>query len=133
MLGFILLAGVVVNNAILIVQVALTGVREGLGHIEAIEQAVRLRIRPIFMTSVTSVLGMIPMSFGEGTGVELYNGLGVAVIGGLTLSTLFTLILIPILLRFLLFVRDRAARSLGREDLTERGIATRLAELDAKI
>ncbi|MCA9447534.1 MAG: efflux RND transporter permease subunit, partial [Candidatus Omnitrophica bacterium] len=75
MLGFILLAGVVVNNAILIVQVTLTGVRDGLTHVDAIEQAVRLRIRPIFMTSVTSVLGMIPMSFGHGTGVDLYNGL----------------------------------------------------------
>ncbi len=133
MLGFILLAGVVVNNAILIVQVTLTGVREGLTHVEAIEQAVRLRIRPIFMTSVTSVLGMLPMSFGQGAGVDLYNGLGVSVIGGLTASTLFTLILIPVLLRIFLFTRDSIAISLGWEEHTEFGTAKRLAELDAKV
>jgi hypothetical protein len=76
---------------------------------------------------------MIPMSFGHGTGVDLYNGLGVAVIGGLTVSTLFTLILIPILLRIFLFSRDSLAIYFGREELTEIGIAKRLAELDAKI
>lgn len=133
MLGFILLAGVVVNNAILLVDVTLTGVREGLSHADAILNGIRLRIRPIFMTSVTSVLGMLPMASGSGAGSDLYNGLGVVVIGGLTLSTLFTLILIPVLMRVFLGLRDGLAIWLGWEGLTEAATARRLAELDAKI
>lgn len=133
MLGFILLAGVVVNNAILLVQVTLEGLRRGLSQIEAIEQGIRLRIRPIFMTSVTSVLGMLPMASGKGTGSDLYNGLGVAVIGGLTLSTLFTLILIPLLIKLFVGLKDGLVVRLGREDMTELGTARRLAELDAEV
>ncbi len=131
MLGLILLAGVVVNNAILLVDVTLREVRAGRSHVAAIREAVRRRLRPIFMSSVTSVLGMAPLALGQGAGAELYKGLGVALVGGLCLSTVFTLLLIPMLLRVFLHLRDRLARGLGREDLTEVGTAKRLAELDA--
>ncbi|HOR29249.1 MAG TPA: efflux RND transporter permease subunit [Candidatus Sumerlaeota bacterium] len=133
MLGYILLAGVVVNNAILLVDVTLSEVREGRGHAEAIEEAVRRRMRPIFMTSVTSVLGMTPLALGQGAGAELYSGLGVAVVGGLILSTLFTLILIPLLMKIFLGLRDGFARRVGREDWTEYASARALAELDEQI
>jgi HAE1 family hydrophobic/amphiphilic exporter-1 len=133
MLGFVLLAGVVVNNAILIVDVALNLVRDGLTHAEAINEAVRRRMRPIFMTSVTSVLGMMPMALGTGSGAELYNGLGVAIIGGLTLSTLFTLILIPVLLRLFLDLRETVALRLGKPQWTERASAKALQELDEQL
>ena len=131
MLGFILLAGVVVNNGILLVDVTLNEVRAGRTHADAISEAVRRRMRPIFMTSTSSVLGMLPLAMGRGSGAELYSGLGVAVLGGLVLSTLFTLILIPMLLSVFLSVRDGIARGLGREDLTEAATARRLEELDA--
>lgn len=133
MLGFILLAGVVVNNAILLVNVTLLRVREGASHRDAIAEAVRLRIRPIFITSLTSVLGMMPLALGKGAGAELYSGLGVAVVGGLTLSTVVTLILIPMLLRVFMGLRDGIAHGLGREELTEAGRARMLAELDRRV
>jgi HAE1 family hydrophobic/amphiphilic exporter-1 len=61
-------------------------------------EAVRVRLRPIFMTSATTALGMLPLALGRGVGTELYSGLGCAVVGGMILSTLFTLILIPLIL-----------------------------------
>ncbi|NUN52130.1 MAG: efflux RND transporter permease subunit, partial [Planctomycetaceae bacterium] len=108
MLGFIILIGVVVNNAILIVHQALNFMRgtteegEGLAEPmparEAIAESVRTRVRPIFMTTATSVLGMLPLVLMPGSGSELYRGLGAVVIGGLTVSTIFTLVLVPALM-----------------------------------
>lgn len=97
MLGLILLSGIVVKNGVLLVEFALREVREGVEAHEAIIEALRLRMRPIFMTSATTVLGMLPLALGHGEGTELYNGLGIAVVGGMILSTIFTLILIPLL------------------------------------
>lgn len=97
MLGFVILAGIVVNNAILIVHQALNHMREGLHPQEAILESVRTRIRPIFMTTATTVFGMLPLVFARGSGSELYRGLGAAVLGGLVVSSVFTLILIPTL------------------------------------
>jgi len=97
MLGFVILAGIVVNNAILIIHQALNNMREGWQPQEAILESVRTRIRPIFMTTATTVFGMLPLVFSRGSGSELYRGLGAAVVGGLVVSTLFTLILIPVL------------------------------------
>ncbi len=100
MLGFLLLIGVVVNNAILIVHQALNFMRDEGGTLEprkAIAEAVRTRVRPIFMSMFTSVGGMSPLVFMPGSGSELYRGLGSVVIGGLIVSTLFTLVLVPLL------------------------------------
>ena len=98
MLGFVLLAGIVVNNAILLVDFTLRSVRKGMAFHEAALMAVNVRIRPIFMTSLTTMLGMLPLALGRGVGTELYSGLGIAVVGGMALSTLFTLVLIPLVL-----------------------------------
>jgi len=98
MLGFVMLAGIVVNNGILLIDFSLRGVRSGLAIHEAIAEAVRVRVRPIFMTSTTTIIGMLPLAFGRGGGTELYSGLGVAVVGGMALSTLFTLVLVPFVL-----------------------------------
>ena len=97
MLGFVILVGIVVNNAILIVHQALNymGQEELLAVREAIRESVRTRIRPIFMSVSTSVLGMMPLVLFPGAGSELYRGLGGVVIGGLILSTIFTLFLVP--------------------------------------
>jgi HAE1 family hydrophobic/amphiphilic exporter-1 len=103
MLGFIILIGTVVNNAILIVHQSLNNVRyHGLVGKEAVSDAVRTRIRPIFMSATTSLLAMLPMVLSTGSGSELYRGLGSILLGGLAMSTVFTLFVIPALLVFVI-------------------------------
>jgi HAE1 family hydrophobic/amphiphilic exporter-1 len=99
LLGFIILVGIVVNNAILIVHQTLFHIRiEGMDVSESITEATRNRIRPIFMSTLTSVFGMLPLVLFPGAGSELYRGLGSVVVGGLALSAVLTLIIIPPLL-----------------------------------
>jgi len=109
MLGFIILIGTVVNNAILIVHQSLNNVRyHAMVGLEAISDAVRTRIRPIFMSATTSLLAMTPLVISTGSGSELYRGLGSILLGGLALSTVFTLFVIPSLLTFVIgFERSR--------------------------
>jgi len=96
MLGFVILIGTVVNNPILIVHQSLNYIREqGLEPREAIPLSVRTRVRPIFITTLTTVLGLLPLVVFPGAGSELYRGLGSVVLGGLLMSTLFTLFLVP--------------------------------------
>jgi HAE1 family hydrophobic/amphiphilic exporter-1 len=107
MLGFVILIGVVVNNAILIVHQALNFMRgradlagrerTPLPPREAIAEAVRTRVRPIMMSMLTSCGGMAPLVLMPGSGSELYRGLGSVVIGGLLVSTIFTIFLVPLL------------------------------------
>ncbi len=101
MLGFVILIGVVVNNAILIVHQSLNNVRQGgMDHKEAVLDATRSRLRPIYMSATTSIFGMLPLAIAPGPGSELYRGLGAVVLGGLALSTVFTVFMIPALLMF---------------------------------
>ena len=103
LLGFVILIGIVVNNAILLVHQTLHHLRiDGLNISDAILEATKNRIRPIFMSTLTSVLGMLPLVIFPGAGAELYRGLGSVVIGGLTLSAVLTLIIIPSLLALFL-------------------------------
>jgi HAE1 family hydrophobic/amphiphilic exporter-1 len=102
MLGFVILIGIVVNNAILLVDQALQNSRTGMDSQNAILQATRNRIRPIFMSTLTSIFGLLPLAIFPGAGSELYRGLGSVVIGGLSLSALLTLAIIPPLLSLLL-------------------------------
>ncbi|MEO1315422.1 MAG: efflux RND transporter permease subunit [Pseudomonadota bacterium] len=105
LLGFVILIGIVVNNAILLVHQSLYHLREeGMPVNEAIEEATRNRIRPIFMSTLTSVFGMLPLVVFPGAGSELYRGLGSVVVGGLSLSAVLTLLLVPPLLRLTLSV-----------------------------
>jgi HAE1 family hydrophobic/amphiphilic exporter-1 len=98
-LGFVILAGVVVNNAILIVHQALNFMKEEkLDPMEAVVESVRSRVRPILMSTLTSVGGMLPLVLMPGAGSELYRGLGAVVVGGLTVSTVFTVFLVPAVL-----------------------------------
>ena len=98
-LGFILLAGVVVNNAILIIHQTLNFLSDPSRSVETPDEAiiasVRSRVRPILMSSLTSVGGMVPLVILPGAGSELYRGLGAVVVGGLLVSTIFTLVLVP--------------------------------------
>jgi HAE1 family hydrophobic/amphiphilic exporter-1 len=96
LLGFVILIGIVVNNAILIVHQTLHHLRkEGMALDDAIMEAIRNRIRPIFMSTLTSVFGMLPLVVFPGAGSELYRGLGSVVVGGLSLSAVLTLAIIP--------------------------------------
>lgn len=120
MLGFVILVGTVVNNAILVVHQSLNHMREdGMAPREAIREATGNRIRPIFMSVSTSVFGMLPLVLFPGAGSELYRGLGSVVVGGLVVSTVFTLILIPALFSLMLDAKAAILRRL-------RGIADEL-------
>jgi HAE1 family hydrophobic/amphiphilic exporter-1 len=108
MLGFIILVGIVVNNAILIVHQALNLIRnEGMANEEAVIESTRSRLRPIFMSSLTSLFGMLPLILAPGPGSEFYRGLGSVITGGLAFSTLFTIFVIPSLLMFFIGMEGR--------------------------
>ena len=108
MLGFVILIGTVVNNPILIVHQSLNHMRhDGMEPDEAILLSVRTRIRPIFMTTATTVFGLAPLVLFPGAGSELYRGLGSVVLGGLAVSTVFTLVLIPTLFSLAMRLADR--------------------------
>ena len=107
MLGFVILIGTVVNNPILIIHQALNHIREdGMSHVEAVLESTRTRLRPIFATTVTTVLGLLPLVLFPGAGSELYRGLGAVLLGGLVVSTIFTLLLIPALFSLTMDAHD---------------------------
>jgi len=135
MLGFVILIGVVVNNAILLVHQALNFMRglgeseddfcEPLSPREAIRESVKTRIRPIFMTTATSVIGMLPLVLAPGAGSELYRGLGAVVVGGLICSTLFTLVVVPLLFSLVLDAKTFLVRIVyGQPHMSELPVST---------
>ena len=108
MLGFIILVGIVVNNAILIVHQSLNYIRnEGMEHKKAVLEATKTRIRPIYMSSMTSVFGMLPLVLVPGPGSEFYRGLGSVITGGLAFSTIFTIFVTPALLMFFIKLEQK--------------------------
>lgn len=108
MLGFVILIGIVVNNAILIVHQALYHLRqEGMPPGDAVIEATRNRIRPIFMSTLTSVFGMLPLVVFPGAGSEIYKGLGSVVVGGLSMSAVLTLLIVPPMLALFMSVTER--------------------------
>jgi HAE1 family hydrophobic/amphiphilic exporter-1 len=114
MLGFVILIGTIVNNPILIVHQALNYIRnEGMERNCAIALSTQTRVRPIFMSVITSVAGMAPLVVFGGAGSELYRGLGAVVVGGLLVSTVFTLILTPALMSLMMDLQEMTRRLLG--------------------
>ena len=108
MMGFIILIGIVVNNAILLVHQTLYHIRiENMPAGEAIQEATRNRVRPIFMSTLTSIFGMLPLVLFPGAGSELYRGLGSVVLGGLSLSAILTLALVPPIMSFSVGLLER--------------------------
>ena len=96
MLGLVMLVGLVAKNAILLVDFANERLRDGKDVDEALVEAVKLRTRPILMTALSTIIGMIPVALASGSSAELRNGIGWVIIGGMTLSTLLTLVVIPV-------------------------------------
>ena len=95
MLGGIMLIGIVVKNGIVLIDYTQLLRERGYGLIRAAVAAARSRLRPILMTSLTTILGMVPMAMSHGVGAEMWRGMGIAIIGGLTASTILTLIYTP--------------------------------------
>jgi len=96
LIGLVVLAGIVVNNAIVLVDWANQLRARGMPKREALVEAGRVRLRPILMTMLTTVLGLIPMALGIGEGAELRSPLALTLIGGLSLATVLTLVVIPV-------------------------------------
>lgn len=135
MLGFVILIGTVVNNPILIIHQSLNHINEdGMTPREAILESIRTRIRPIFMTTTTTVLGLLPLVLFPGAGSELYRGLGSVVLGGLIVSTLFTLILVPTLFSLTMDAKDWGLNLLRPSVLkqTQPSTASSEVEIDSK-
>jgi multidrug efflux pump subunit AcrB len=99
MIGFIILLGLVVNNAILLVDQTRRAEHEGMSRDEAVEHALTVRMRPIFMSTFTSIFGMLPLVLLPGAGSVIYRGLATAIVGGMSCSLVFTLLMLPSLLR----------------------------------
>jgi HAE1 family hydrophobic/amphiphilic exporter-1 len=108
MLGAVMMIGIVVNNAILIMDETAALSSQGLSAHAAMLQAVKTKFRPIAMTSIASVCGMLPMAFGTGLGSELRSSCGIGVVGGLMYSAVMTLYLIPAL--YFAFVKNTNAQ-----------------------
>ena len=120
-LGLIMLAGIVVNNAIVLVEQIEIEREQGLPMIEAIVEAARLRLRPILMTTLTTVMGMTPLALGFGEGSEMLRPLAIVIVWGLSFSMLVTLVLVPAVYRMLHYFSDRttaAAALAPRENLS---------------
>ncbi|MBR6093235.1 MAG: efflux RND transporter permease subunit [Bacteroidales bacterium] len=108
LIGVMILMGIVVKNGIVLIDYTRLCLERGMGVNESVVTASRQRLRPILMTTLTTVLGMVPMALGTGEGAEMWNGLGVVVSWGLTISTLITLVLIPTL--YAIFVSRKIRR-----------------------
>ncbi|MEE2641046.1 MAG: efflux RND transporter permease subunit [Planctomycetota bacterium] len=120
MLGFVILIGTVVNNAILIVHQSLNFIREeGMSPGEAVPASVSTRIRPIFITTTTTVLGLLPLVVFPGAGSELYRGIGSVVLGGLLVSTVFTLFLVPAVFVLMMDLKSWLTTSFSRSRPTD--------------
>ncbi len=134
MLGFIILIGVVVNNAILVVHQALnfmkpresqdgeatdSGVNQGLSVQEAIRESVRSRVRPIMMSMLTTTFGLLPLVLSSGAGSELYRGIGSVVLGGLVMSTVFTLLVVPALFSIVMDLKQRRQQPMSQAFVAE--------------
>ncbi len=116
-MGAIMLVGIVVKNGILLLDRAQEAERDGLGPIEAVKDAARQRLRPILMTTLTAILGLVPLALGLGAGAEMQQPLAITVIGGLTFSTLVTLIAAPTLYASFRVTQQRFHRAKNKHDI----------------
>jgi len=115
-LGAIMLVGIVVKNAIVLIDFTNLMRDRNYELDEAIKRAGRSRLRPVLMTTATTILGMLPLALSTGEGSEIWSPMGVAVIGGLTLSTLVTMVIVPVVYRVVVR-RSESRKSKETEEL----------------
>jgi multidrug efflux pump subunit AcrB len=99
MIGFIIVLGLVVNNTILLVARTRQAEAEGMTRVDAVRSSLETRLRPIFSSTLTAIFGMLPLVLVPGPGAEIYRGLGAVIVGGIIVSHVFTLVLMPAMLR----------------------------------
>ena len=99
MIGFIIVLGLVVNNTILLVARTRQAEEEGMSRVDAVRSSLETRLRPIFSSTLTAIFGMLPLVIVPGPGAEIYRGLGAVIVGGILVSHVFTLVLMPAMLR----------------------------------
>jgi hydrophobic/amphiphilic exporter-1 (mainly G- bacteria), HAE1 family len=107
LIGLITLAGVVVNNGIVLVDYTNLMRKRGMKLFDAIPYAGGHRLRPVLMTSLTTILALVPLAFDKGEGIDLIRPIGITILGGLSVSTLFTLFLIPLIYSYFMQFADR--------------------------
>jgi HAE1 family hydrophobic/amphiphilic exporter-1 len=95
-IGLIMLAGIVVNQSIVLIDAVNQARERGMAKHEAIVEAARLRLRPIIITKLTTILGLLPMAIGIGEGAEIRKPMAITVIGGVAIASFFTLLVIPV-------------------------------------
>ncbi len=119
MIGAIMLIGIVVKNGIVLIDYITLNRERGMSIRRAVIDGGRSRLRPVVMTTLTTILGMVPMALGTGQGSEMWRPMGVAVIGGLTLSTILTLLFVPALYCIFAYIGVKRTRSKHRKSLTK--------------
>ena len=112
--GLVTLVGLVSKNGILIVQFANELQRKGLDKLAAVAEAARIRLRPVLMTSVATVAGHLPLTLVTGAGAEARNSIGLVLVGGMTIGTIFTLFIVPSL--YMLIAKEHHEKSLGQTE-----------------
>jgi HAE1 family hydrophobic/amphiphilic exporter-1 len=123
-MGFIILAGIVVKNGIILVDYINNMRKQGMNMLDAMIEAGKVRIRPILMTTLTTLLGMIPMAFTKGEGSEIRAPLAITLIGGLSVSTILTMVIIPVLY----YMTEAHKVTVEELDKTEPGIVPEAVE-----
>ncbi len=113
MIGFIIVLGLVVNNTILLVARTRQAEAEGMSRVDAVRSSLETRLRPIFSSTLTAIFGMLPLVLVPGPGAEIYRGLGAVIVGGILISHVFTLVLMPAMLRL-----GEAPRALRQAPMT---------------
>ena len=132
LIAIVMLVGIVVKNGIVMVDYANLLRERGLSMFDAVYQAGKSRLRPVLMTSMTTILGMLPMALGLGNGAELWQPMGIAIVGSLTFSTLLTLIAVPVLYYIFMSISDRhKARTRARQQKAYEEKMRAVAELEA--
>ena len=119
LIGVIILSGIVVNNGIVLIDYINTLRKQGMERREAIETAGPIRLRPILMTSLTTILGLIPITLGIGEGAELMAPMGSVVISGLILSTVLTLVVVPVMYTILDDMSQKTKAKIRRKEESE--------------
>ncbi len=117
LIGAIMLIGIVVKNGIVLIDYISLNRERGMSIIKAVVHGGKSRLRPVVMTTLTTILGMVPMALGTGQGSEMWRPMGTAVIGGLTLSTILTLLFVPALYCIFAYIGVRRTRKLHRKQL----------------